>query len=159
MEEKYIIEKIYKKGLTATILRLGTIYGTSKGMRFYTVVNKFCWQAFQNIPLTVWKTAYLQKRPYLDINDAINCIKYLIKKNIFDGQIYNVATNNLSVKLIIQIIKKFKKIRIKLVKNKIMNQLSYEANCDKIIDKGFKFKGNIQNQIRKTINLFRAIDL
>ena len=71
----------------------------------------------------------------------------LIKKNIFDGQIYNVATNNLSVKLIIQIIKKFKKIKIKLVKNKIMNQLSYEANCDKIIDKGFKFKGNIQNHV------------
>ena len=44
------------------ILRFGTIYGVSSGMRFHTAVNKFCYQAAFNKPLTVWKTALNQKK-------------------------------------------------------------------------------------------------
>ena len=34
-------------------------------MRFHTAVNKSCWQAVMGQPLTVWETAYGQKRTYL----------------------------------------------------------------------------------------------
>ena len=33
-------------------------------------INKFVWQACMGLPLTVWKTALDQKRPYLDLKDA-----------------------------------------------------------------------------------------
>ena len=61
------------------ILRLGTIFGVSRGIRFHTAVNKFCLQSATNKPLTIWKTAMYQKRPYLDINDAIRCFSFIIK--------------------------------------------------------------------------------
>ena len=140
------------------ILRLGTIYGVSSGMRFHTAVNKFCYQAAFNIPLTVWKTALNQKRPYLDLNDAISCIEFIISNNLFENQIYNVATANISIKDLLKNIKKYKKIKIKFVSNKIMNQLSFEANCNKIKKKGFKFSGNLDKQIKKTLNLFQGIN-
>ena len=44
--------------------RFGTLYGASIGMRFHTAVNKFVWQACVGEPLTVWRTAMDQKRPY-----------------------------------------------------------------------------------------------
>ncbi len=157
-EEKYILSASKKKKLKGVILRLGTIFGTSKGMRFHTAVNKFCYQAALNKSLTIWKTAYNQKRPYLDLNDAIRCIKFIILKNLFENQIYNVATSNISIKELLKIIKNYKKIKVKFVSSKIMNQLSFEANCKKIKNKGFRFTGNLDKQIKKTINLFKGIN-
>ena len=157
-EEKYILRAFKNKNLKGIILRIGTIFGVSKGMRFHTAVNKFCYQAAFKKPLTIWKTAYDQKRPYLDLNDAISCIEFIISNNLFENQIYNVATANISIKDLLKNIKKYKKIKIKFVSNKIMNQLSFEANCNKIKKKGFKFSGNLDKQIKKTLNLFQGIN-
>ena len=157
-EENYIKKISKKNNLPCIILRLGTIFGTSRGMRFHTAVNKFCYQAAMSKPLTIWKTAYNQKRPYLDIEDAIRCIAFIINNNLFDRQIYNVVTKNISIKNLLENIKQYKKIKIEFVSNKIMNQLSYEANCEKILNKGFKFKGNLDYQIKKTLKLFSGIN-
>ena len=62
-EEKLIKTLCDSEGLNAVCFRFGTIYGPSSGMRFHTAVNKFCWQATQGKPLTVWSTAFNQKRP------------------------------------------------------------------------------------------------
>ena len=156
-EEKYIIKNAKKNKMNFVILRLGTIYGVSPGMRFHTAVNKFCYQAAFNKPLTIWKTALNQKRPYLDLNDAIKCIIFIISKNLFDNNIFNVITNNITLRSLLSIIKKHKKIKIKLVTNKIMNQLSYEASNKKILNYGFKASGNLNLQIKKTLNLFKGL--
>ena len=37
------------------ILRFGTIFGTSVGMRFHTAINKFCYEVVMKRPLTIWK--------------------------------------------------------------------------------------------------------
>ena len=136
------------------ILRFGTIVGFSYGMRFHTAVNKFCYQASVGKPLTIWKTSINQKRPYLGINDACNSIQFLIKKNKFDGEIYNILSKNLSVKKIVQIIKSSKKIKLSYVKNKIMNQLSYEVSTKKIRNLNFKFKDDLEKLILEELKYF-----
>ncbi len=157
-EENLILKEASKFKLKCILLRFGTIYGISKGMRFHTAVNKFCFQAAFNEPLTVWKTALNQKRPYLDIIDASRCLCFILKKNIFDNNVYNILTHNLTVSNIIKIIKKHcKSAKFKFVSSKIMNQLSYDVKNSKFKAKGFKYKGNINQSIKKTINLFRAI--
>ena len=121
-------------------------------MRFHTAVNKFCWQAVMNKPITVWKTALNQKRPYLDLLDLSNSIVQIIKKNLFENEIYNVLTNNLTVKDIIEHIKQYEKnLSIEYVETNIMNQLSYEVLNKKFINQGFEFKGNINTGIKETI--------
>lgn len=155
-EENLIKDYQKKKILSSVIFRFGTIFGKSEGMRFHTAVNKFCWQAVMKQELTVWKTAYEQKRPYLDLNDAINSIIFFIKNNSFDGNIYNVLTGNFSVKNVIDIIREFVPVlEVKFVENKIMNQLSYNVLSDKIKKKGFVFKGNLRNGIKETIDLLK----
>jgi len=155
-EENYANKLFLDKGLNFTICRFGTIYGVSEGMRFHTAVNKFCWQAVMKEPLTIWKTALNQKRPYLSLNDATDLIIHLIKKNLFHGETYNILTENLTVKQVINEIKKnIHPIKLELVDNKIMNQLSYEVENKKIIETGFKFKDSIKNGIRETIDLIK----
>ncbi|MDB4912722.1 MAG: nucleoside-diphosphate sugar epimerase, partial [Gemmatimonadetes bacterium] len=58
-------------GLRFVILRLGTIFGWSIGMRFHTAINRFVWQACTGRPVTVWTTAMNQLRPYLHLDDAV----------------------------------------------------------------------------------------
>jgi len=155
-EENYIIDLVAKKGLKAILCRFGTIFGTSQGMRFHTAVNKFCWQASMGIPITVWKTAYDQKRPYLDLKDASRAMTFIIQNDIFDGEIYNVLTLNSTVREVVETIKEFEpSLKVEFVDNKIMNQLSYEVLCDKFKAKGFVFSGNLKEGIKDSISLLK----
>lgn len=146
----------YKNKLDYVILRFGTIFGVSKGMRFHTAVNKFCWQAVMKQPLTVWETAYNQKRPYLDLEDGVNAISFLIKNDLFNKEVYNVLTKNLTVKNIVDIIKQnLEFVDINFVKTEIMNQLSYDVSNEKFKKLGFEFKGDEQKSIKKTIDTIK----
>lgn len=144
------------EGLRSTICRFGTIFGTSVGMRFHTVVNKFCWQAIMGQPLTVWRTALHQHRPYLDLGDAIEAIKFIVQKEIFDCCVYNVVTINASVNTIVETVAKYvPDVSIRYVDTEIMNQLSYHAARDRFCGLGFEFKGDLDQGIKDTIDLLR----
>jgi len=147
-----------KKGLRFVVCRFGTIFGPSIGMRFHTAVNKFIWQAVHGEPITVWKTALNQKRPYLDLHDAIRAINFIIDKDLFNNEIYNVLTANYTVNDILKVIKKRLPVKVSFVTTKIMNQLSYEVSNEEFIKTGFKFRGDLDKQIDKTIKLFRGFD-
>ena len=121
-------------------------------MRFHTAVNKFCWQACLGEELTIWETAYHQKRPYLDLTDAARAIIFSIEKNLFKNTTYNVLTNNLAVKDVSDTIQKYiPGMKIKFVKNKIMNQLSYEVSSKKFLEEGFLYQGDLEKSIQDTI--------
>ena len=66
-----------------------------------------------------------QKRPYLSLIDASNAIVFIITNKLYDNQIYNIVSQNFTVEGILSILKLYdKKVKFKLVNNKIMNQLS-----------------------------------
>jgi UDP-glucose 4-epimerase len=144
--------------LPFVILRFGTIFGVSIGMRFHTAVNKFCWQAVTKQPITVWRTALDQKRPYLDLSDAAEAIKFVIGKNLFDKRIYNVLTTNATVRDIIETISAHvSDLSIEYVDTRIMNQLSYCVSSERFKGRGFEFSGSLQQGIADTIGLLKGI--
>ena len=153
-EESLLHELGSDAGLRFTICRFGTICGTSPGMRFHTAVNKFCWQAVMGQPLTVWRTALDQKRPYLDLNDAVAAICFVISRRLFANKIYNIVTENLSVRQILHFIRqRVPSIEVELVDSKIMNQLSYEVSNARFNSEGFRFSGGIEDQVCETLDL------
>lgn len=157
--ERLLKELSKKYGLNFVIFRLGTIFGYSIGMRFHTAVNKFIWQAVTGQEITVWKTALNQKRPYCGLNDCINAINYVINNNIFDREIYNIVTINLTVGDIINVIKKFvPNIKVKFVDSPIMNQLSYNVSNVKSLKKGFVYNDNLEESVKETISKLKNIN-
>jgi nucleoside-diphosphate-sugar epimerase len=155
-EEDMVQQKCGKEGLQGVILRLGTIFGTSPGMRFHTAINKFCWQAVMGTPLTVWKTAYEQKRPYLDLDDAIQAVAFFLGNNQLDGRVYNVVTQNATVREVVESIQTFiPSLKVEFVDSRIMNQLSYEVLNTRLKEKNFIFQGNLKKAIEETISLLR----
>ena len=155
-EEKYVSKLQKSKALKSIHCRFGTIYGASPGMRFHTAVNKFCWQAVMGQPITVWKTAYDQYRPYLDLQDASAAIVFIIKNDLFDGRIYNVLSDNLTVRNVVETIKHhIPSLEVVFVENAIMNQLSYKVLDERFRSKGFKSSGNLKRGISETIALLK----
>lgn len=156
LKEESLLREFSHSGLKYACLRFGTIYGSSIGMRFHTAVNKFCWQAVMKMPITVWETAYEQKRPYLDLTDAVKAIQHFMMQNKYNCQTYNVLTENLTVKDVINTIKKYvPNLEINFVKHKIMNQLSYEVSTEKIKETGFVYVGNIDSGVKNTISILK----
>jgi UDP-glucose 4-epimerase len=155
--EEVLVRDLAARGLRAVIFRFGTIFGVSPGMRFHTSVNKFCWQAVMGQPLTVWRTAYDQKRPYLDLSDAGRAFAFAISENLFDGDIYNVLTFNATVRQLVDTIRSFvPALRLTTVDSPLMNQFSYEVSSAKLRGKGFAFCGDLRRGIGDTISLLGA---
>lgn len=156
-EEELVAQLSKDKGLKAIHCRFGTIFGASSGMRFHTAVNKFCWQAAMGQPITVWSTAYDQKRPYLDLFDASRAISFIIENNIFDGRVYNVLTNNSTVREVVDVIREFvPDLEVGFVDNKIMNQLSYEVLDGRFKSQGFVPAGSLKRGIGETMALLKC---
>jgi len=154
--EQLLAELGSTRGLRFSICRLGTIFGPSIGMRFHTAVNKFCWQAVMGQPLTIWRTALDQQRPYLDVSDAVEAIKFIIERELYDCRIYNVVTANTSVNRIVELITSdLPDVTIEYVDTQIMNQLSYHVLSDRFRGLGFEFTGSLDRGIHETINLLR----
>jgi UDP-glucose 4-epimerase len=132
-------------------MRFGTIFGMSDGMRFHTAINKFCYQAAMGQKITIWKKFYRKKRPYLDLNDCVKSIIFSVFNNKIKNETLDVVTTNLKVVEIINKIESIKKIKKSFVNTKILNQLSYEVQSDRLLNLNFKFKGDLFSSIKKTI--------
>lgn len=156
--ERYL-QTLGEAGLDFVTYRFGTIFGPSPGMRFHTAVNKFIWQAVLGLPLTVWRTAWQQQRPYLDLRDCIAAIRFAIDRDGFDRQTYNVVTNNYTVEQIVATIKQFiPSLTVEFVDSPIMNQLSYEVDTTKLAAKGFQVQGDVAQGIEASIKMFSNLN-
>lgn len=154
--ERWLEDLGRTRGLRFVNCRLGTIFGVSPGMRFHTAVNKFCWQAVMKQPITVWRTALHQKRPYLALADATAAIEFIIKHELYNRELYNIVTTNATVNQITETIAaEVPGTSLEYVDSEIMNQLSYEVLSDRFRGLGFEFRGDLRQGIRDTIELLR----
>jgi len=154
-------EKILKKNINKikfVSYRFGTISGVSKGMRFHTAINKFSLYAALGKPLPIWKSMMNKPRPYLSLRDAFKVFKFTIEHNFFNNETYNILSNNLTLKKIIDYFKKYKKIKIKYEKSKLINQYSYKVSKNKFTSKAILLNSNIENDIKSTLKMLGSIN-
>ena len=161
-ESKLEIEETIQQRLGESckylILRLGTIFGPSPGMRFHTAVNKFCYQAALGQPLTIWKDNYDKVRPYLGINDACCAIDHFLRKrgaheDRYRNKIYNVLTENVKTRDIVDFLDKMVGVEIEMVDTPLLNQCSYIVSNQRLKAGGFYPKDNMLDEIFKTLKL------
>jgi UDP-glucose 4-epimerase len=104
----------------------------------------------------VWRTALHQKRPYLDLDDAVRAITFILERKHFPDGVFNVLSLNATVVDIVEAIRGYvPDLEVKQVDSPIMNQLSYEVANEKFRALGFQFQGNLKAQIGETISLIR----
>ena len=157
-EVKLIEEKMLKKNskVDYITLRFGTISGFSQGMRFHTAVNKFCLNAVLGIKIPIWGRSANLYRPYLSVKDASKTIKFIIQRNHFPKDVFNVLSENKTVNEILGLIR-INKItpKIKYVKSRILNQDTYKISKKKIEKLVIKLNNKIKYDIIKTLKMLK----
>jgi nucleoside-diphosphate-sugar epimerase len=157
--EQMLRDMTQSDGLQHVVCRFGTIFGPSPGMKFHTAVNKFCRQAVDGAPVTVWRTAMNQQKPYLELGDAVAALLFILRRQLFGGQIYNVLTLNTSVARILQEISAFiPTLGIESVDSPAMSALSFRIERSRIERLGFQFNGTLRQGIGETIEVLRSAD-
>jgi UDP-glucose 4-epimerase len=145
-------------GFNWTALRLGTVYGWSVGIRFDTIINRFAYLAAQGRPLTVYDTAWQEKRPYLGVADVMTAYGIAATSNQTKGQILNVVGENANMERVVNAIKAvLPKVQVTTTKTPSLNQLSYEVDCSRIRAMGFQPKVSIPDGVAELLEKFRGI--
>ena len=151
-----LLAEMGSQGLRYVIGRLGTVFGASPGMRFHTAVNRFVWQACMGQPVTVWRTAMEQRRPYLDVIDAAAAISFMMRRRAFDGTTRNLATVGATVSDVLTVLRRrVPDLDARLVDAPAMNALSYDAPAESLLREGFVFAGSLERGIGETVDLLR----
>ena len=86
------------------ILRCGNVYGYNKSVRFDSVINRFIFDANYKERITINGNG-TQARAFIHVDTLTNILAKLILRDIEPG-IYNVATDNLQILELVDILKK-----------------------------------------------------
>ena len=154
--EEDMLER-YDGEMGVTVLRLGTVYGWTTGMRFDTVVDKFALLAATGQPLTVYEGAEDQKRPYLHVQDAVRSMLFA-GRELGDGEPYNVVGQNGRLQDIVDAIEHhFPNVEIGYTEAEQLNQLSYIVSDEKIRKQGFETGYTIDQGVAELADKFRGM--
>ncbi len=155
LAENFLKKLSYENGLNCICLRLATLYGYSKGIRFNLVVNKFVKNALERKPLTIYGDGR-NWRPFLHVKDAAKAFVLALNYNTkFD--IFNVGSNEENYRIIdvAGIIKEYINAEIVYLKDKNPAP-SYKIDFSKIKNKlNFKPIYNLREGIEETINFLK----
>jgi nucleoside-diphosphate-sugar epimerase len=145
-------------GFDWTALRLGTVYGWTIGMRFDTIINRFTYLAAQGRPLTVYDTAWVERRPYVSVTDAMQAYRIAATHSKAKGQVFNAVHENANMETIIGAIKNvFPAVEVATTKTPSLNQLSYEVDGSRFRSLGFRPKVGIVDGVRTLAEKFHGI--
>jgi UDP-glucose 4-epimerase len=156
--EREVLQAAGQGGACGVVLRLGTIFGPSPGMRFHTAVNTFIFSAVTGKPLHVWADAVNLVRPYLDLRDAVNAIVFALRRPEMGGQVYNIVTLNATLDRIIgEVRRNAPDVQIEYTQSRLLNQVSYNVDDAKVRKLGFGYVGDLSESIRATFEILSGL--
>jgi nucleoside-diphosphate-sugar epimerase len=145
-------------GFDWTAIRLGTVYGWTIGMRFDTIINRFTYLAAQGRPLTVYDTAWREKRPYVSAKDAMQAYRIAATNPRTRGHVFNVVHENANMETIVDAIRSvYPELQVTTTQTPSLNQLSYEVDGGRFRALGFRPKMGIVEGVRELAGKFHGI--
>ena len=150
---KAINEKQLKdSGKNYIILRLGSVYGYSTdSMRIDIMPNLFSKIASQNGTLKLFASGK-QIKSLVPLIDVARCFKFMEEKENINSETFNLTKDTITVKGVAEICKKHNpKIKLRETNDEIPN-LGFSLSNKKLLNTGFKFLYNLDQNIAEMIN-------
>ncbi|MBD3422608.1 MAG: NAD-dependent epimerase/dehydratase family protein [Chitinivibrionales bacterium] len=145
-----------KRGLNATIIRLGTVFGYAPAMRYDAVISRFAYLAGVNRPIVIHGSGK-QVRPFIHINDASDAIMLVMSNLTEETDIYNVATMNVSVNEITEAIKAIvPDVGVHYTDQDMLTEVSFEVLAQNISELGFEPKYKLEGGLREIMAHWRG---
>tara|TARA_B100000886_G_scaffold197230_1_gene135932 strand:- start:648 stop:3206 length:2559 start_codon:yes stop_codon:yes gene_type:complete len=152
-------EQLKKSGKNYIILRLGSVYGYSTdSMRVDIMPNLFSKIASQNGTLKLFAGGR-QIKSLVPLIDVARCFKFMEEKNELNSEIFNLTKETLTVKEVAEVCKKYnKKITLKETNDEVPN-LGFSLSNRKLLNTGFEFLYNLDQNIKEMIQKWSKQDL
>jgi len=157
---KSINEKQLKdSGKKYIILRLGSVYGYSTDTaRIDIMPNLFSKISSQNGTLRLFSGGK-QIKSLVPLIDVARCFKFMEEREDLSSETFNLTKDTLTVKEVAQICKKHNpKVTLRETNDEIPN-LGFSLSNKKILNTGFKFLYNLNQNIQEMITKWSAQNL
>ena len=147
-EQDLLLSKNY------VILRLGSVHGlSSDSTRLNVMPNLFAKIASQNGSIKLFSGG-MQLKSLVSVQDVARCMQFVAENNEISKSIYNCVSENVNVKKVANICKKYNK-NLKLVSSDDpIPNLGYALSNKKILKEGFQFY-NLENSISEMIDYWK----
>jgi nucleoside-diphosphate-sugar epimerase/dTDP-4-dehydrorhamnose 3,5-epimerase-like enzyme len=151
--------QLKKSGKNYIILRLGSVYGYSTdSMRTDIMPNLFSKIASQDGTLKLFAGGR-QIKSLVPLIDVARCFKFMEEKNEINSEIFNLTKDTLTVKEVAEVCKKHNpKITLKETNDEVPN-LGFSLSNNKLLNTGFKFLYNLDQNIKEMIQKWSKQDL
>ena len=152
-------EQLKKSGKNYVILRLGSVYGYSTdSMRIDIMPNLFSKIASQDGTLKLFAGGR-QIKSLVPLIDVARCFKFMEEKNEIHSEVFNLTKETLTVKEVAEICKKHNpKITLKETNDEVPN-LGFSLSNKKLLNTGFEFLYNLDQNIKEMIQKWSKQDL
>ncbi len=140
---------IKESGCDSTIIRLGTLFGYSKRMRFDLAINLMAAKGKNKESITVFGGK--QWRPFIHVSDAADFFIYCLENEIRGT--FNVSWKNFQMDEVANIISEYFKVPV-IVDEKITDRRSYRVINEKMLNTGFKTKMDITSALVEIAEAF-----
>ena len=144
-------DQLKKSGKNFIILRLGSVYGYSTdSMRVDIMPNLFSKITSQNGTLKLFAGGR-QIKSLVPLIDVARCFKFMEEKTNINSEIFNLTKDTLTVREVAEICKKYNpKITLKETNDEVPN-LGFSLSNKKLLNTGFKFLYNLDQNIKEMI--------
>ena len=155
-------ETLILKHKNSIAFRLATVFGFSYRMRTDLLVNNFVQTAIKKKELLIFEPKF--RRNYVHIVDVVNAFIFAIENfNKLKGNVFNLGLSsaNLTKLMLAKKIKQnYKKVKIKIIKNRSdPDKRDYYVSNKKIEKAGFKPNISLDQGIKELINLFSNVNV
>ncbi len=148
-------EDLKQSGKNYVICRLGSNYGYGQSMRLKIVGNTFAKMASQNGTMKLFGGGK-QYKPLVSVKDVARCLKFLGENKNINNELFHVVNENLRVREIAEMCKKANE-SVNIIKtDDLVPNDGYTLSNKKLLETGFRFKYNAEDDIREMINLWKT---
>lgn len=133
------------------VFRPASVFGWAPGYRYEVAVNLLALYAHTGVPLTVYRTAEREHRPYLAIEDCVRALhQALTEPGPLAGQAWNALTFNATLGDVLDVIRRiYPTIECRYTDAGLVNQISFLVSGDKLYCTGYTPTGDLHTSLEK----------
>lgn len=150
---KFISENdIINSGINFIISRFASVYGYNYSIRKDIVANFFALKASRSEEIKLFSGG-LNIKPLIGVSD-LSRVLYMFSNDIYLNDIYHLVNENVTVKTIANICKKYNENVNLTVSNDIISNVGYSLSNKKLLSIGFRFKQDLDTEIKLIMEKF-----
>jgi UDP-glucose 4-epimerase len=126
-------------GTDVVVYRPASVFGWAPGYRYEVAVNLLALYAHTGVPLTVYRTAERENRPYLSIEDCVRSLEMaLTRPTDLAGRVWNVVSFNAPLGEVLDVIFRiYPDASREYTDAELVNQISFTVSGERLYSAGF----------------------